>query len=136
MSQIIRFPIAAGGADLSVGVVAGKTWIPKIFIALLTTGNVVGNRKVKLQILEDSGPTVVWESQNEFTQPASTAVRYCFGVGVDLPAPAAGALTVNLPLPKGLIVLPNWTIQTVTANLSAPLDIWSAAALVVDENAS
>lgn len=106
----------AAGAEATFTPTANKLSKPHSFTVTLVTDATAANRQVTLRIQRDGN--VVYRIPAPAVQTASTTVIYCFGK--DLPSTnGATALVQSIPMPDGIVLTENDTIDTVTTNLQA-----------------
>lgn len=99
-------------------------------LAELVTTATVGNRQIELRITD--GTNTVLSIVANGTQAASLTRQYQFVQGEAAPAAAVGTIHV-CPVPAGLILLPDWTIQVLdSAAVDAAADDMTLR-LVVDQ---
>lgn len=126
-----RFPPPAAGADISLTVPNGVFWDVNALTALLTTGAGVANRLVGFFIKNQDGQNVY---QYQTTTPLTATQTCTFTFSEDFAAvattPANGGV-ILWPAPKPLL-LPGWSIGTVTAAIAAA-DQWSNVTCWVEE---
>ena len=127
-----RFTTALGaqtaGADILYGVGANTAYRPTMINATLTTGVTVANRMVALKITD--GTNTLWQIPSRVSgasaQQASTTWLYQWGAvlgyeeTVGYPLGTATELGTSIP---DVLLLPNYTIGTVTTGLQAT-DQW------------
>lgn len=126
--RVREFAAPAAGAD-HVFTARGDSNLRFMSVtATLTTSAAVATRAVRVEVTD--GQTIFFRSGCSFTQPASTTYRYSLiSSGADFGDPAT---VVHLPSPEGgLVLLPGWRTNIVTANIQAA-DQWSVAGSLVE----
>lgn len=106
----------AAGSEVSDTVPSGQMWRILQFVVTLVTDANVANRRVHLQINNNSfvGPDVF----GSVDQAASTTRKYSFIVGGS-PLDELDDNDIIVPLPEHLYVLGSGSVNTVTTNLQA-----------------
>jgi len=117
------------GQDISMVVPATSRWKLKCLSALLTTDAVVANRVFNL-VIQDPNNNIVFYAVSPVNQVAGTVIGYSAASG--LTAYAFGTVIV-VPLPLDTVLLPGWSIATVTVGLDAG-DQWAPMNLLVKEH--
>ena len=122
--EVITFADPAAGAEFSYTVPAGERFEIIALRIRLTTAVAVANRAVHLRF-RDASANVIYGSVSNVNQTASFIGEYNFGSGLG----TVGELSTQEfeaygPMPKGFIMLPGWTIVTVTSNIQAA-DQWN-----------
>jgi len=116
----VRAAHAPAGTLWSITVPANARWRVQSIQSQLVTSATVANRNVFLVI---SSPTdIVTIIPSNSTQTASQTVFYCWADGAPFQSDAIGH--VLAPLPRGIIVLPNYVL-TSNVNLMQAGDQWS-----------
>ncbi len=109
-------PIPAAGAEINNVLQDNGKYYFRTTTFTLTTDATAANRRVSLQILEDSGG-IVAQIPVQVAQTASLTWRYTFAIGVPTILDTVG-LTMALPLPD-MFMNDDYEINTVTTNLQA-----------------
>jgi len=107
----------AAGAEISETVPTGARWQLTALGFTLTTDATVATRQPNI-IFDGGGPTDMFRSANPGTQPASSANRYHFAVGMPLDTVISGT-TQLAGLAASHILLPGHRFRTATGGLAA-----------------
>jgi hypothetical protein len=116
----VRAPHAPAGTQWSITVPANARWRVQSIQSQLVTSATVANRSPFLVI--SSSTDIVTIIPNNSTQAASITEFYCWADGV--PYLGDSFLHDLQPLPRGIIVLPNYVL-TSNVNLMQAGDQWS-----------
>jgi hypothetical protein len=116
----VRAAHAPAGTQWSITVPANARWRVQSIQSQLVTSATVANRNVFLVI--SSSTDIVTIIPSNTTQAASITEFYCWADGVPFQSDALGHDLQ--PLPRGIIVLPNYVLTT-NVNLMQAADQWS-----------
>lgn len=112
-----KFDSDANDSDKSWVVPTGKVWYINWAHVILTTTATAGNRVMTLEVLDDSSNDVL-DIHPGAVQAASNVYHYTFMQGVyreatvnttAIVSPVTG--TLQIPIPKDLMLKPGWTIR-------------------------
>lgn len=118
----------AAGAEWSETVPTNARWRLINVRAALVTDATVANRIPAITI--DDGTTIVFAMPSHANQAASLTFTY-HGFAAATNGFASG-LTIAVPIPPDLVILPGWRVRSVTSALQAG-DNWGAPQLWVEE---
>lgn len=126
----VQVPQPAVGTDWSVTPHGLGRWRVLAVVGTLTTSAVVANRGV--QIVVDDQTTIYFRTPAGAVQINGTAVKYSAFDGGNVTGLIGANISIGWPN-KGIIVPEGGRIRSITDNLDAVGDQWSALALYVEE---
>lgn len=134
LAQVKRIAGAqpAAGADWTVTVTAGKSWVLFAVYAVLTQGLTQTPQPI---LFIDDGANVMLESiGSTAAQAASTTAAYNWAPGMILTGQIGSGTGVhsNAPVPDGLLLLPGWRLRTNTLGIGANSQ-WGVPSIFVAE---
>ena len=118
----------AAGQEASVTVPAGDVWVPIILLFELITDATTATRLMTTMISDAQGRVITRIAYPGGGRPANQINRLSlYGAAINIDT---GAYGMSMPLPLGLVLLPGYSVKTVTPNLQAG-DNYSAPVFTV-----
>jgi len=127
-TRVLQIATPAAGADFVNTNIATQRFALKSLSATFTASATVANRNVSITI--DQGGSIVWQDDLSVSITAGQVISVN-GSQTNVPT---GVVTTTLffVLPPGLIMMPQWNIRSVTANIQVG-DQWSNIFMNLEE---